>query len=412
MRKLRIAVWHNLWSGGGKRALYSHVKGLRERGHYIESWCPDTASQTFLPLNELVKEHILPLKGPKPRHAIARPFHEARNLLANFEDHCQSCAKQIGAGSFDVLYANPCMFLRTTAIAKYVSLPSALYLQEPFRWFYEAMPELAWISPFTFENYSLRALKRYCSNLLKVSGIRAQASAELDYARAFKQILVNSIYSRETILRTYNLESTVCYLGIDTDRYRPTGETKETYVVGLGTLYHGKGVDRAIRAIATIAHAKRPKLIWIGNGIIGLSEYEQLARKLRVAFVAKINISDDEVVRLLSKAAAMIYTSRLEPFGLAPLEANACGTPVVGIAEGGVKETIIDGVNGFLVYEDDPEMLGCNLERLVSSPELARELGVKAREHVIAHWNLEKATDAIELKLTRLVGQGPQVRIQ
>ena len=57
---MKIAVWHNLPSGGGKRALYNHVRGLRERGHTLESWCPPTADQNYLPLSELIAEHVVP----------------------------------------------------------------------------------------------------------------------------------------------------------------------------------------------------------------------------------------------------------------------------------------------------------------------------------------------------------------
>src|SRR5438034_4095223 len=55
---MRIAVWHNLPMGGGKRALYEHVCGLVQRGHYVEAWCPPTAPQTYLPLSPMIKEHI------------------------------------------------------------------------------------------------------------------------------------------------------------------------------------------------------------------------------------------------------------------------------------------------------------------------------------------------------------------
>ena len=63
---MKIAVWHNLPSGGGKRALYHHVKGLLERGHTLESWCPPTADQAYLTLSELIKENIVPL-AQQPR---------------------------------------------------------------------------------------------------------------------------------------------------------------------------------------------------------------------------------------------------------------------------------------------------------------------------------------------------------
>src|SRR5262245_54052410 len=62
-RPVRIAVWHNLPNGGGKRQLYSHVQGLLRRGHHVEAWCPDSADRQYLPLAELVTEHVVRLDG-------------------------------------------------------------------------------------------------------------------------------------------------------------------------------------------------------------------------------------------------------------------------------------------------------------------------------------------------------------
>src|SRR5689334_18846473 len=59
--KVRIAVWHNLPSGGAKRALYDHVRGLIERGHHVEAWSPPTIDRNYLPLESLVPQHVVPL---------------------------------------------------------------------------------------------------------------------------------------------------------------------------------------------------------------------------------------------------------------------------------------------------------------------------------------------------------------
>src|SRR5216683_127828 len=101
---MRIAVWHNLPSGGGKRALYDHVRGLVSRGHEVE-------------------------------HSIAA-----------MDAHCRACAQEINRGGFDILFANSCQFFRTTAIGRFATIPSVLYLQEPYRWLYEALPRLRWLA--------------------------------------------------------------------------------------------------------------------------------------------------------------------------------------------------------------------------------------------------------------------------
>jgi len=409
LKRLRIAVWHNLPSGGGKRQLYYHVKGLVDRGHYVESWCPDTADQTFLGLGAIVPEHIVPLSGNTIAfHRTFRPLSLTRELLASMEEHCRKCASEISQGAFDILYANACMFLRTPPIAREVNIPTALYLGEPYRWFYEALPELPWIAPPSHlqEKRGLFGLRQnpFRQNLL--DGVRLQARAEVEFARAFDTILVNSLYSREAVLRAYNLESKVCYLGVDTDYYHPTCDTKEDYIIGLGTIYHAKGVDRAIQAVGHIEAGRRPTLVWVGNGAdrADCARYKALARQLCVEFDPRMDLSDVEVISLLSRARALIYTSRLEPFGLAPLEANACGTAVVGIAEGGVKESIVAGVNGFLSRDYDSKDLSNYLIRFLDDATFARQMGDTARSHVKTHWSLDNCTNNIERCLLALPG--------
>ena len=60
------------------------------------------------------------------------------------DEACQQCAEQIDAGDFDVLFANSCRFFGVPSIARYVRLPTVLYLQGPYGWLYEALPRLPW----------------------------------------------------------------------------------------------------------------------------------------------------------------------------------------------------------------------------------------------------------------------------
>ncbi len=411
---MRIAVWHNLPSGGGKRQLYYHVKGLIERGHHVESWCPDTADQEFLPLSSLIQENVLPLALPKKR-LLRHSYTETRDLINALDEHCFKCAEQINQSGFDVLFANACTFLRTSAIAKYIDIPSAIYLGEPYRWFYEAQPELPWISSRNFINsrITLGSVKVFFQELVRLQSYRIQAREEFECAKNFDMIFTNSVFSRESIMRSYNLDAKVCFLGIDTDFYKPTGEKKQNFIVGVGYLYYPKGADRAIRAVARMARKARPDLVWIANGYdpAYYDDCKELAKSLKVNFIPKLNITDIEVVSLFSKAGAMLYTPRLEPFGLAPLEANACATVVIGVAEGGIKESIEHGLNGFLATEDDPDQIAELLVNVLDDQHRASELGLQARRHVVNHWSLEKCTNNIESLLLRLQGsKSPDIR--
>ncbi|NLN77842.1 MAG: glycosyltransferase family 1 protein, partial [Armatimonadetes bacterium] len=186
------------------------------------------------------------------------------------------------------------------------------------------------------------------------------------------------------------------------------------YVLGLGEIDERKGLDRAIRAIATIDEDRRPRLVWVGNrGVASYQSYsEALADSLGVTFEPKILVSDAELRALLSGAIAMIYTSRLEPFGLAPLEAGACSLPVVAIAEGGVRETVFDRVNGLLSPHDDPVLIGSLISELVSDPSLAQSLGKRGRELVLERWDWDRSVSELETHLHKVIKQTMRENIQ
>jgi glycosyltransferase involved in cell wall biosynthesis len=405
---MKIAVWHNLPSGGGKRALYHHVRGLAKRGHTVEAWCPPTADQTYLPLNKLCDEHVVPLSTARPwpwlrtGRALLDGLEMSQRLSA-MDDHCLECASQINRGAFDLLFANSCIFFRVTSIGKHVRIPSVIYLHEPYRRLYEALPTLPWAAlPKNSEAFwSFGHWRRFISDKFRIQALRLQVRAEIENASAFNRILVNSLYSRESVLRAYGVESRVCYLGIDLERFTPSGEAVGSFVMGLGGLSYAKGVDRAIRALGCVDPSKRPELVWVGN--FSSREYEcelqSLAATCGVKLTVKVRVSDVELVSLLSRASMLLYTSRLEPFGLAPLEANACGTPAVAIAEGGVRESIQHEQNGLLVDGDDPRKLARAIERLIDDTEFARELRERSLRYVRANWQIKAAIDRLEAAL-------------
>jgi glycosyltransferase involved in cell wall biosynthesis len=197
-------------------------------------------------------------------------------------------------------------------------------------------------------------------------------------------------------LRSYNLDTKVCYLGIDTNLFSNQGLMREDFVVGLGELRPHKNVHFIIEALAAVP-SPRPQLVWIGNASdeAYLQEMKQLAKKHSVEFETKVNISNEDLRNILNRAKMMLYASRLEPFGFAPLEANACGLPVIAVAEGGVRETIIDGVNGLLV-EHTQEAMAAAIRRLLADGDYATQLGINGQRLVMERWSLSASLDRLE----------------
>ena len=410
---MKIAVWHNLPSGGGKRVLYDYVRGLLERGHEIEAWCPPTADQSYLPLRDLIPEHTVPFGWqPAPeRHAVDRLFAPYRNLRAKLDAmdrHCRECAEQMSVAGFDILFAHACMFFRVTSIGRRLGIPSVLCLGEPYRWLYEALPELPWVAlPDPARGrWSIPHLKRFLRNLVEIQGLRLQAREEVVNARGFDTILVNSLFSRESILRAYGLTAKVCYLGVDTNLFVNQQRPRERFVLGLGALIPEKRPDLLIDAVSHLPEP-RPEIVWVGN-VANVAFQEQMVSRAVAAgvrFTAKVRISDKELVDVLNRAAILVYGPRLEPFGLAPLEAGACGLPVVAIAEGGVRETIVDGINGLLV-DDDPVVIAGAIERLLADRAYADQLGAAGAELVGRRWSLSASIDRLEQRLLEALMPG------
>src|SRR5258708_29756583 len=138
-RKMKIAVWHNLPSGGGKRALYYHVRGLVERGHQLACWTLDTADQFYLPLSELAPERVIScaINGTSRRRLGWTSSHNvALNRMRAFDEACRRCAREIDAGDFDLLFANSSVYYHVPFIMRHVRMKKVLYLQEPCRYLY------------------------------------------------------------------------------------------------------------------------------------------------------------------------------------------------------------------------------------------------------------------------------------
>jgi glycosyltransferase involved in cell wall biosynthesis len=399
-RPLRIAVWHNLPAGGGKRALFYHVRGLLERGHHIEAWRPPSVSAEYLPLGDMIAEHIVPLAwdDTQQRTGLARVREEGEMQHA-VEQHCRQCAEQIDQGGFDVVFANSCRLVRVPPLARYVTIPSVLYLQEPFRTHYEALPDPPWAAPpWPQQWWRLASLLSLAKDTIKTYGLRVAVREETRNVRAFQTVLANSLFSRESILRAYGVEARVCYLGVDSALFVARGRPREDFVVGLGAFSPEKNIESVIEALALLPDP-RPRLVWVGSVVQQryLGRLQGLARVRNVMFEPRVAIDDDELVDVLNRAALMVYAPRLEPFGLATIEANACATPVVAIAEGGVRETVEHGVNGLLVAHSS-DLAGA-VQRLVQDKAYARLLGEQGARLARERWSLASAAERIERAL-------------
>jgi glycosyltransferase involved in cell wall biosynthesis len=206
------------------------------------------------------------------------------------------------------------------------------------------------------------------------------------------------------IKQEYGVNSKVVYPGIDTELFRPSCNDKEDYVLTVGALTTRKGHAFLVRAISHIDACRRPSLFIAANSSEEAVEAQlrALAERLGVALHIERITDDRRLVEVYSCAKAFVYAPRYEALGMAPLEALACGTPVVAVKEGGVKETLNSG-SGALLLERDPAAFASKLEMLLTNDRTREDLGRIGRQYVETNWRWECAVDRLESYLENSV---------
>jgi glycosyltransferase involved in cell wall biosynthesis len=223
------------------------------------------------------------------------------------------------------------------------------------------------------------------------------------------RILSTSEVMKREIESYYRPETEIALtpFGVDVEAFAPAAAGREGETLELGilkNLHWYSGVDILLRAFAMA----RRRLIESGQGTLAgrlrlsvagegpkRGEYEALARELGlgacVAFKGALRFA--EVPAFLSTLDAYCAPSLAESFGVAVLEASACGLPVLASRVGGLPEVVEEGRTGILVPPGDPEALSEALLALVSDPGLRARLGEAGRAFVVERYSWARCVD-------------------
>jgi len=192
-------------------------------------------------------------------------------------------------------------------------------------------------------------------------------------------------------------EIKVIHVGVDTKLFTPM-KSKEQHltsgkvkILTVARLHKYKGLDYLIKAMSTV-HEEMPgaKLYILGKGPEERN-LRTLAKDLSLEDVIefiKTPIPNHEMPEVYAECDVYMQPSIIEPFGIAVLEAMACGKPVIGTNVGGMMDTIVDGETGFLVKPEDSKGLA---ERIItlSDKKLRKKLGKNARERAVEYFDWE-----------------------
>jgi glycosyltransferase involved in cell wall biosynthesis len=192
--------------------------------------------------------------------------------------------------------------------------------------------------------------------------------------------------------------------GVDVEHFRPgpAGDAgtlprgARYRVLCIGRLVERKGVETVVDALAELPDVE---LVLAGGPSADQLEGDPEARRLhdlatshgvadRVHLVGRID--HDDLPALVRSADVVVATPWYEPFGIVPIEAAACGVPVVGSAVGGLLDTVQDGRTGLLVPPRNPAALAVALRSLLDDPGRRAAFGVAARRRAVARYGWDR----------------------
>ena len=234
------------------------------------------------------------------------------------------------------------------------------------------------------------------------------------------QIIAECPQEAEQLISLYQASPdkiTINPAGFDPGELRPVDKSLSRRILGLsesdnvilqlGRMVPRKGVDNVIRGFARMVkeHKIRGTLIVVG-GESDEPDPEitpELGRLMEIA--AEEDVSDlvlftgrkdrRDLKHYYSAADIFVSTPWYEPFGLTPIEAMACGTPVIGANVGGIQYTVADGETGFLVEPNQPEELAEKMAYMLSKPHLLKKMSQNAIQRVNNHFTWEKVANGL-----------------
>ncbi|HXR31569.1 MAG TPA: glycosyltransferase [Solirubrobacterales bacterium] len=173
-------------------------------------------------------------------------------------------------------------------------------------------------------------------------------------SRDVTRYIANSAITRERIRRYWGRESTVVHPPVEVERFRAR-EDPEPFFLVVTELVRHKRVDLALEAAA---RAKMPIRV-VGEGPDRARLEARYGERGGLAtFLGRVD--DAELAGLYARARALVLPN-VEEFGIAAVEAQAAGRPVVAVGAGGALETVVDGETGILVEPDDVDALARSL---------------------------------------------------
>jgi len=273
------------------------------------------------------------IESHRPRHTFVQHLPFSRTRYRNYLPIFPAAIEQLDLDDYDIV-------ISTSHCAAKAAIPPGkarhlCYCFTPMRY--------AWDQ---FDAYfGVEQVGRWQSRFYRIAMDRLAKWDRTTAGRVDRYVAI-SHYVASRIDRYYNREADVIYPPVDTTFYRPDGSKSRGYFVVVSALVPYKRVDMAIEAC---------RLAGVELRIVGTGPEDKRLQSLANSTVKFMSHQTKEQLRELYRGSQGFLLTGEEDFGIAPLEAQACGRPVIALGRGGALETVDDGVTGLLVKTDDAE---------------------------------------------------------
>lgn len=254
------------------------------------------------------------------------------------------------------------------------------------------------------KNQSL--LQNLWQNIDPFHRLMLECEHDLVHHPALKSLICISEMVKEDFLRYYpdaKNKLSVIHCGIDLNDFHPSAthrtdirntlniKSNEQLGIFVGSGFHRKGLDLAIKAMAHVSN--NVKLIALGHDK-HIKQYEKLIHSLGLSERVLLLGKQSNVKEYLSAADFCVHPARYEPFGNAVLEAMACGKPVILTNKTGSQDMIEQGINGYIVESEDVTGIAQSINNMTNQNLIYLSQAARASAE---NFSIEKMVGAMSL---------------
>lgn len=356
---MKIAIFHELYQGGARIAVNEISIRLKSK-HVVDLYVVGDEKDMKEDINFTnIYFYLFKTKKWNGGNWRVKIYKDTVELYKLYNLH-KKIANTINKKKYDIVFIHPSQFTQAPFILRFISAKKIYYCQEMLRIGYE--------SEFKIEK-KLSIIKK---NYEKFNRLIRKKIDEKNMEFSDK-IMANSSNTQNNIRSIYNLNSEVFYLGVDTDFFKPSEVKKNYDILYLGARDDTDGYNLLRKSINTMKRKLKVKMHITNEGWI----------------------KKEELIDLYLRSRIVVCLAYNEPFGLIPLEAMACGVPVIAVNEGGYKESIVNEKTGYLIKRDK-KILANTVEQILGDGILLNKLGAASRKHVVENWTWEKSVAKIE----------------